>query len=89
VSVCSKCEPVDRAGVPFAVPSINPGLDPPAYPDTTQQVKQLVQAAYATADDPSTGENEQAAAIAAAKDQLAAANELGCPLGGTSAIPVQ
>jgi hypothetical protein len=60
----------------------NPGTDVTVnYPYTVEQVLQLVQDAYAAED--------RAAAIEAAKDQLADANELGCPLGGTSASPVQ
>jgi hypothetical protein len=48
-----------------------------AYPYTVAEVIQMVQ--DAVADD----------TIEATKDVLAAANELGCPLGGTSAVPVQ
>jgi hypothetical protein len=58
------------------------------YPYSTAEVKAIVQAAYATADDPLTVANEHANAIEAAKNQLAAANELGCPLSGTKADPV-
>jgi hypothetical protein len=59
-----------------------------AYPYTTELVISLVQGAYATADDPLTLEDEHAAAIEAVKNALAAANERGCPLSGTSAIKV-
>jgi len=59
------------------------------YPYTTAQVKAIVQGAYATVDDPLTPANEFANAIEAAKNQLAAGNELGCPLSGTSACPVE
>ena len=58
------------------------------YPYSTAQVIAIVQAAYATPDDPATVADEHAAAITAAKNQLAAANELGCPLSGTSAVKV-
>lgn len=58
------------------------------YPYSTAEVKAIVQAAYATDDDPYTPQNEHADAIEAAKNQLANANELGCPLGGTSADKV-
>lgn len=59
-----------------------------AYRYSPAQVRAIVQGAYATVDDPTTSKNEHAQAIEAAKDQLADANELGCPLTGTPAVPV-
>ena len=59
-----------------------------AYPYDSGYIIALVQGATATVDDPTTMANETAVAIESAKDILAAANELGCPLAGTSANPV-
>jgi hypothetical protein len=59
------------------------------YPYTTAEVIQMVQDAVNTLDDPDTTENEQVEALEAVKNLLAAANELGCPLGGTKAVKVQ
>jgi len=55
------------------------------YPYTTEQVITIVQEAVNTFDDPNTMTNETFVAIEAAKDLLATANELGCPLSGTPA----
>lgn len=59
-----------------------------AYPYSPEQVRTIVQAAYATVDDPMTAKNERAQAMNAAKHKLAEANELGCPLSGTPAVSV-
>ncbi|MBA3396901.1 MAG: hypothetical protein H0T89_30000 [Deltaproteobacteria bacterium] len=62
--------------------------DTVTYPYTTAQVTALVKSAVDTVDDLETVGDERAAAITAAKNTLAAANELGCPLGGTKALKV-